>query len=334
MTNINQIKGSVFWIPVLILSLLLFAGLSWLDMRPEPTLHEIAAVGDTKLLKRQLAQGAKVNALDENGFSPLHYAILSMSDPAVDLLLAAGADINRATRDGNTPLHLAVGQNNVLLTEKLLEAGAKLNVLNKKGESPLYLAVANNNLLVRPLLRAGAIPDNETCPGGGYIFCAARSGCLVMLEELILGLEDVNRFSRQGVSALHYAVYGEHVEAIRFLIEHGADINARDKHGWTPLHQAARSGSPEVIDVLVENGADLEARDENGCTPLLMAGKVGNAANVRDLVAHGADIDAENDDGQTVDYFALANHYVGIRSFMTEHRRELKERRSSPLVQF
>jgi len=334
MTKINQIKGSVFWIPVLALSLLLFAGLSWLDMRPEPTLHEIAAVGDTKLLKRKLAQGAKVNELDENGFSPLHHAILSMSDTAVDLLLAAGADINRATRDGNTPLHLAAGQNHTLLAKKLLAAGAELNVVNKKGESPLYLAVESNNSLVRPLLEAGAIPDNEACPGGGYIFCAARSGCVVMLEELVRGLEDVNRLSRQGISALHYAVYGEHADAIRFLIKNGADINSRDKHGWTPLHQAARSGSSGIIDVLVENGVDLETRDDNGDTPLLMAGRVGNLANVRELVARGADINAENNEGQTVDYFALANHYVGIRSFMTAYRRELKERRSSPLVQF
>ena len=331
-THINQFNGRRFWIPVIALSLLLFAGMSWLDMRPELTIYKLAADGNVKLLNQQVAAGADVNEPDEQGYSPLHYAILNRSDSAAGSLLAAGANLNRETPAGDTPLHLAVAQGDIVLAEKLLAAGAHVNVLNKDGVSPLHLAVESNSPLVRPLLRAGAVPNNDNCPSGGYIFCAARCGCVVMLEELLLGLEDVNRPSQQGVSALHYAVYGKHIDAIRFLLEHGADINARDGHGRTPLHQVARAGSLEMIGLLVENGADMEARDDRGSSPLLVACRVGDCDCVRELVKRGADIDAIDDEKHTVDYFARANHSVDIRIFMEESRRALALRRSKPIL--
>lgn len=334
MTQTNtKFTGPLFWAPVLLLSLLLFVGFSWMDSRPESTLQALASVGDTKLLSKCLADGARVNGLDENGRSPLHCAIVSEKNAAAEILLKAGADANQKTPEGNTPLHLAVEQGNQFLAEKLLSAGADPNRVNKKGVPPLYLAVEHNSPLVSTLLQFGAVPNDKDCPEGGYLFCAARSGCVTMLKELILRLEDINRLSQQEVSALHYAVYGGHVDTARLLLQHGANVNSRDGRGLTPLHRAARCGPAELIDLLVDQGADLEAKDDRGYTPLLIAGQVGSLANVSELVQCGADINAKNKEGKTIDDFALANHHTNIRTFLIEHRRELATRRTTPIVQ-
>ena len=50
-----------------------------------------------------IKNGAKVNKLDENGMTPLQYAIVNKDFPMVNLLLSNGADVNvmiRATVSG------------------------------------------------------------------------------------------------------------------------------------------------------------------------------------------------------------------------------------------
>jgi len=335
MINSTECKGTVFWIPVLILSVLLFAGLCWLDSRPKPTLHDLVFAGDTKLLQRQFASGAELNAKNEEGFSLLHCAIRNGQSSMVTFLLSAGANVNQLTHfKKNTPLHFSVLQDDHTITEKLLVAGAKLNVRNKEGQSPLCRAVGVNSSVVSLLLDAGAVPDEATCLNGGCLFCAARSGCVVMLEELVRGLEDLNRLSKQGVSALHYAVHAGQIDAARFLIENGADVNIRDKRDCTPLHQAVRFSSSELIDLLVENGADLEACDHHGCTPLLIAAKNGHFNDLKKLVQLGANLTAEDKQGLSVDSYAQLNRRADIRSFLIEHRRKLSMRGKGAPVAF
>jgi len=334
MVNNHEFKGLFFWVSVIALSILLFAGLCCIDFRAKPSLHALAMAGDTENIQRQIASGANIFGENETGFSPLHCAIQEGQALAVDCLLAAGADINQPSRvKGNTPLHLAVMKNDMLLVKKLLAAGAQLNMGNKAGYSPLCLAVDMNSPAVPLLLSAGASPDDETCSDGGYIFCAARSGCVEMLTELILSLSDLNRLSKQGVSALHYAVHGGHLETARLLIENGANVNTCDKRGWTPLHQAVRIDSFGLISLLVEKGADLEASDNQGCTPLLVAAKAGHLDGIRVLVKLGADLTAEDDQGLSVDSYALLNRRADIRSFLMEYRRNLALRgKGAPVV--
>jgi len=335
MINSNEFKGTIFWIPVLALSILLFAGLCWLDSRPKPTLHDLVSAGDTKRLQRQFASGADMNAKNEEGFSLLHCAIRNGQVSLVSFLLASGANVNQLTYfENDTPLHLSVLQADSSITEKLLVAGAKLNIRNKKGESSLCRAVGLNSPSVPLLLDSGSVPDDAACPNGGCLFCAARSGCIVMLEEFVRGLEDLNQVSRQGVSALHYAVHSGHIEAVRLLIENGADVNSRDKRDGTPLHQAVRTGSSELIALLVENGADMEACDHQGCSPLLLAAKAGGIGGLKTLVKLGADLNAEDNQGLSVDSYARLNRRADIRTFLMEHRRKLSLRGKGAPVAF
>src|SRR5436190_1180810 len=64
-------------------------------------LHEAAAC-DIERVRQLLAEGADINARDEDGATPLHYAGAESATEIVRLLLEAGADLSLVDRQGQT----------------------------------------------------------------------------------------------------------------------------------------------------------------------------------------------------------------------------------------
>ena len=92
-------------------------------------------------VQRELACGADVNAKNDHGGTPLHYAAYRNDNSAViEALLEAGADVNAKNDDGNTPLHWAGFNENAVVTEALLNADADVYAKNDDGKnaSALY----------------------------------------------------------------------------------------------------------------------------------------------------------------------------------------------------
>ena len=69
--------------------------------------------------------------------------------------IAAGEDINKQDNEGKTPLHYAL-QHTPNAVRELLEAGANVNIQDNKGMTPLHVAVLYNEAMVVPLLLEGA----------------------------------------------------------------------------------------------------------------------------------------------------------------------------------
>lgn len=90
--------------------------------------------------------GAKINAQDHNGRTPLFEAIL-ISESRFSrlfyarLLIEKGADVNTQDKDGMTPLHEACRRGYLDLIKLFIENGAEVNRKNKKGRTPLHDAV-------------------------------------------------------------------------------------------------------------------------------------------------------------------------------------------------
>jgi ankyrin repeat protein len=121
-----------------------------------------------------------------------------------------------------------------------------------------------------------------------------------VLLEYGAGLEDR---SRDGLTALHYAVRSGKLPLIALLLERGADPNARDNEGLTPLLHLARTRTRldpiAVLELLVSHGADVNALDGRGNTLLMFYAKQGSGAPVRWLVERGADPSVKNRAGKT-----------------------------------
>ena len=76
------------------------------------------------------------------------------------------------------------------------------------------------------------------------------------------------RTARNGRRALNWAAINNRVDALRFLLAHGASIEATNRTGFTALHHAAEVGSLEAARVLLAAGADPKHANLEGMTPL------------------------------------------------------------------
>lgn len=100
-----------------------------------------------------------INLLDENGLSPLHYAILGNKPQAIEKLLDLGAEVNLLSRDGQSPAHFAAAAGSHDALAKLIALRATLNHANAAGQTPLHYAAAREDLkLVEILVKNGANP--------------------------------------------------------------------------------------------------------------------------------------------------------------------------------
>ncbi|KAG5444682.1 Myotrophin [Clonorchis sinensis] len=84
---------------------------------------------------------------------------------------------------------------------------------------------------------------------------ALKNGDLQGFKDLSQNLPDVCRFSTNGRSLLHYAAdYGQ-PEICEYLLSKGADVNTPDDYGVTPLLAAIYENHIDCARVLLEKGA-------------------------------------------------------------------------------
>ncbi|KZS60289.1 ankyrin repeat domain-containing protein [Mycobacterium ostraviense] len=95
-------------------------------------------------------------------------------------LLDAGADVNAIDEQGCTPLHFAAKGESDEIVRLLLDAGADVNARNDKDETPLYNAVRNTTPaaldIMRLLRERGADPTIETANGSTALRFVSRYG--------------------------------------------------------------------------------------------------------------------------------------------------------------
>ncbi|CAK9191892.1 unnamed protein product [Sphagnum troendelagicum] len=115
------------------------------------------------------------------------------------------------------------------------------------------------------------------------LWSAAQTGSIhdVDVALLLLKKSNGNIDARNvfGSTALHNAVWRNHIPIIRRLLAAGANPDVRDgESGWSSLHRALHFGHLAVAAVLVEAGASLVLEDTKGRTPIdLLSGPVQQA---------------------------------------------------------
>ena len=103
-----------------------------------------------------LQDGLDVDARDNFGNSPLHYAVRSSNHPAISSLLMNGADPNiKNIVNDSTPLHNAAAKGDKKILDILLMNQADPNLINKFGKKPIdYYKKFNDtldNLIIKKL---------------------------------------------------------------------------------------------------------------------------------------------------------------------------------------
>jgi hypothetical protein len=194
----------------------------------------------------------------------------------------------------------------------LLRRNADIDTLTDKNVSPLMEKVVWEDVgAVRVLLSNGADPfGNARLPNTRPLLVAAQRG-LTEIAKLLLDHGAMLEMSDSiGLTALYWAVSGNHLDTARFLLSRGADIN-RGVDGSTPLHSAITTAITEnqmgLVHLVLEHGADVNAGEEN-LNPLKRAAISSNAELVQLLLAKGADVFARDAQGLTALDWARSHH--------------------------
>ncbi|KAF9779127.1 hypothetical protein IL306_002355 [Fusarium sp. DS 682] len=245
------------------------------DVIPGGTALHVLAEADhywqAEGLRYLIDSGANVNALDQNGQTPLHIAArgLYYEDrnvkglarlEAVKILLDGGADIDALDSDNLPPLHMASDAPDI--TKELLSRGADATI---GMESPLFATIFDQNLeVLRTLLVHGLSPDtlNKTKHSRHVHYNLTKDRhvypllCAAFAERLNAQVKDT-------------------VPLLRTLIEHGADLYLPLNDDETLIHFLFVYPEYEVIDELLKQPCaskiDLNRRDQRGQTVLMAA---------------------------------------------------------------
>lgn len=141
-------------------------------------------------------------------------------------------------------------------------------------------------------------------------------------EALALVAEDVdvNSVSRDGTTALHWAVRHGDETFVSELLRAGADASARNRYGVTPLFLAAENGSALLIELLLEAGASANEVSTQGETALMTVARTGATDAAEVLLEHGAEVDArETWHGQTALMWAAGYGHPAMIRTLIEH---------------
>jgi len=149
---------------------------------------------------------------------------------------------------------------------------------------------------------------------------AAKNGDVAAIAAALDAGADVNDTAGTP-SPLYHAVRRGHLEAAKFLIEHGADVNTGEKGlGVSPLMAAVAKNRIELIDLLLANGADPNTKlnDENA---IHVAAKNGCLGCVKALLGAGADVNAHTsgEHDRTPLHLAKLFDYTEVADYLLAH---------------
>lgn len=203
-------------------------------------LHNATIARDATRVEYLLKRGAKVNARDDEGKTPLIVAVASGDISLISGLLAYGADPNAQDHDGWTAAMHAVRSNEPKIFRLMGQYKANYNLVNSDDMTALAIAVMNNKANA-----AVAMLDNGAKP------------------DFAMGAAKYN--------ALMLAVTKGNQQMAQTLLQYKANPNAKNTGGLTPLMIAAFSNHDMIVSLLLKAGANPKFKDDHGKTALMLA---------------------------------------------------------------
>ena len=142
------------------------------------------------------------------------------------------------------------------------------------------------------------LPGTARAADAPPLVTAAERGDQAAVRTLLQTGADLHAARADGLTALHAAVYADHLDVVDALLRAGAKAGAADRYGVTPLYLAAVNGSATMVRRLLDAGADPNAVDGGGETTLMTAARTGNPATLQALIERGARVDAREPEFQ------------------------------------
>mmetsp|Transcript_9173 Transcript_9173/g.30587 ORF Transcript_9173/g.30587 Transcript_9173/m.30587 type:complete len:331 (-) Transcript_9173:1655-2647(-) len=219
--------------------------------------HELLALRLPKAVMPEL----DVNASDDSGMVPLHYAASNGQREACEALIEKKALVDiQKLNTGYTPLHFACESGSVETVEYLIAHRADVNArslmqdatqqLKGEGRTPLHAAVSRGSVEVIQLLLQGRQVDEtkvqakvDTPDGSGntalhHAAAKADRNVIILLLRFRASIEAKNSM---GETPLYAAVTSRNISVVEELLRRKADPNAMNVYSQNPLHYCAKA---------------------------------------------------------------------------------------------
>ena len=98
-----------------------------------------------------------INVQDEQGNTPLHYALRNGNGDIIGLLLDRNAEVNSKNNQKNTPLHLAAQAGTIAVVKRLMKAGACVTAPNSQAYTAWGVALRHNHNELADLIDRHAV---------------------------------------------------------------------------------------------------------------------------------------------------------------------------------
>ena len=187
----------------------------------------------------------------------------------------------------------------------LMKHPEQLNARGGHTLFPLPAALYKKHFHVANLLyRYGAVVDVQGFSQATPLYAASGMGLVDAMRWLLDHGADPNACGDHGRTPLFYAVFAMQFEAVQVLLEHNADTNSQNAAGDTLLSWVLYSfHSPgmlvDMVRRLLEHGVDPNICNNDHITPLHTASSRGLVEAARLLLSHGAKVDAKDNNGKT-----------------------------------
>ena len=240
-------------------------------------LHSAAACGAVEIIDLLLYFGANLSAVDKDGLSTLHHAILHVHSDQLD----GEFILNRTDLGGTLHLvtidrrgHLAMfyeKDNNIIRNTdqyrwldafiNLILRGADIHAADKNGRTPLHIAAANGLAdAVNVLLQRNSKLELRDILG--------KTPLEVAVENCTAGLTTSHFNAGEHFHELQQHLR-DHEMVVYLLLSSGASFRKCCSNGTSLLHKAIGKRNPYIARLLLLKGARLNCKDYLGRTPLM-----------------------------------------------------------------
>ncbi|XKL64859.1 hypothetical protein PGB90_004945 [Kerria lacca] len=286
----------------------------------------------TSVAKMILDKGLNPNLQNNQGFTPLHLAVMARNEELFNLLLLReNVDLNARTLEEHTPLYFALISTRKLINTnsfaaRLVEKGADANPIYNRSTNSLLHIVADDCLEDAALFicshadninhtnKRGETALHIACEKGliklitRLLECGANPNIATYLPESVMAGDEIVSSSYRLTPILTSIING-HDAAVKIMLEYAASVqennhnfinlNHKDSKGDSALSLAINMDMQHLILDLIAGGADINLRNGEGLTLLHQAILKNDSKTALFLLNQGANIDAKTYDNLT-----------------------------------
>ncbi|KAL5088510.1 hypothetical protein Trisim1_006468 [Trichoderma cf. simile WF8] len=231
-------------------------------------LRNTVKIYDTSSTIAKLIQnGAKINARDKEGHTPLHYAARYANLQAVELLVKK-AELNFTNANKETALVAACRKHHEDVISRLVKAGADVKIQSSFGTALQVISLIGCCRCANAILKRygdSKMIIEKDWPFGTSLHSAAFHGHSELVRLLCSKRIDIRAAHKIYGTPLTAAVMGlklgldvrPFLETIKILLKHGVKVNDQSGSLGPALRAAAYHGNREMVVLLLENGAKI-----------------------------------------------------------------------------